>query len=248
MKLILKSLYQVVLFATAAALVYFTYSAEYGRQIQVYFLLYALGLGYHLLFDAVKSRLFIWVFSFFLISSVFSLGFYYETARPRPNWYVLASNSFSFIGFLLIFLKLFKDYPPRWVFSKRSLLVFVILGVNVLFGYKIIQLVEVYNLSFVHFFYGFVYTIFKMILLSVGLIFFLTSRQWSRKLALLIGSFICFFLSDVIDTGNSLIFSENPIPGANILFSGLLCLALCFFYMYSTSPKVNEALENEKFF
>ena len=236
MKLVFQRLTEILLLTIAIALVYYTYATNYGRQLNLYLALYSIGLLYHLLFDKKKSRLFIAVFALFVVSAALGVGFFYETARPRPDWYVYAGNLFAFFGFLLMLIRLFKDFPPKWALNKWSVLILIILGINMFFGYEIVLLVKKYNLSFEHFFFGFFYTLFKMLLLSAGLIFYVTNMHKKRKLSLLVGAFICFFLSDIIDTLNSLMFKNDPIQGADILFSGLLCLALCFFYMYCTSP------------
>ncbi|MEL6810658.1 MAG: hypothetical protein AAFP76_04940 [Bacteroidota bacterium] len=245
MKVVLKRLIQLALLVTMVWLLYASYSENHGRVLELYFFLYFFALTYHLVHDKSKSRLYMVVLSLFVVSGIIGVLYFHEKARPRPFAYVYALNFVSFLGYLLIFLKMYKENRPYFVINWRSIIIAGILALNIFFGYKIVALVQKYNLSLDHFFFGIAYTIFKMIFMSAGMIFYLTSRRKSRKISLLNGSFISFFLGDIVDTLNSLVFIRDPIPASGIIHSGLLGIGLFFFYMYCTSPEIDQNLEKE---
>ncbi len=245
MKLFLQRTVQFLLLLAAISLLYISYINNSVKMLELYLVIHSLGLIYHLSFDRPKSRLFISVFSMFLLSS--TAGVIYGHIMPKPDYLVYFIHAVSFLGLLLIFVEMLKRNPPRWVLNKYTIIIVAVIAIDIYFGYKIIELVDKYQLSLEHLFFGFIYTIFKMVLMSAGFIFYLTSGRKSRKISLLNWSFTAFFLSDIIDTLNSVIYMRDPIVAIIILQNGLLCIAMFFFYMYCMSPDVTEELEKERF-
>lgn len=228
----------------AVALCYFRFTDS-----KLYFTLglclYVLGLIYHLTFDQIKSKLFIIVFTFFALSAGFGVYYVFYPLKGTSGAYIyLYTVELSWIlGFLLIFFKMVTHHPIRLKLSKWSLMVFLVLVINYLFAQKILNFVDAFNLSTAHIVYSFLGTILKMILMSVGVIIYFVGGVKFQKVSFLTGSFIFFFLSDIIATFNSLFFFENQIQGITILSTGLYCLALVFFYIYCITP--NKEFEEE---
>jgi hypothetical protein len=239
--------YRVILFIGAIVFCVFGYIGSPAFTL-FYPAIYVLGLCFHLLFDKEKIHLFITVFSLFIISSFFQVYFYFNKVEGVEGafQYLYTVQLFWILGFILIFLKMIKDHPLQLRFTKWSFLIPVIIGLDIFLAIKIIDMIELFNLSSYHIIYTFLYTILKMVLMSIGLIFFMTSKQDSRKISFLTGAFVCFFLSDIIGSFHSLLFFNEGIGGFMMLELGFFCIALMFFYMYCTSPMLEDLLEKER--
>ncbi|GAB5400687.1 MAG: hypothetical protein Aureis2KO_22720 [Aureisphaera sp.] len=233
----------------ASAIGYCLSGYSNGQLIFVfYLLLYTLGLTYHLLFDKVRSKLFIWVFSLFIVSSAFGVFFSFNGIPKGERGaiiYLYTVQLFWILGFILIFLKMIKEHPFKFRLNKWSWVIIIILALDLLFANKIITWADSFGLSTMHILYSFAYTILKMVLLSIGLIYHIGNMNTSIRISLITAAFLFFFLSDITDVFNTLFFYENPIFGISILKSGMFCIALVFFYMYCVTPEPAGILKNE---
>lgn len=232
-----------LLFGISLLLCYWSYTNSH--HFHGYALLYLLGLTYHVIFDKKKSLLFITVFSFFILSSVIGVYYYYTRLQGTKGMllYVLTVQFPWLIGFIFIFIRLLRDNANSFKLGGKSLFVLLIISWDVFYALKMAQLIGSYNLGADHIFYAFSSNILKMILMSVGLIFYLTRRINSRKTAILFFSLFSFFLSDILDTMNTLFFYDEPVPGISVIRIGFSVSALVFFYMYCSTPKFLDELE-----
>ena len=212
-------------------------------------LIVCLAIVYHLLFDKRKSYLFLGVFALFAISNLVSVYFSYMRLQGDAGQraYVLFVQLPWFLGLSLIFLRLLSDNVMQFDLKKKSLLILLVIAFDVFFAYQVMELISKYNLGVSHIFYSFTAIIVEMILLSVGLIFYLSSGSHYRKTSLLFGSFLCFYLCTIVSSLNSLMFYAEPVPALNILEVAFLFMAMMFFYMYCRTPDFVKELEQEPF-
>ena len=239
MALSFRNLFKGILLITAIGFCLAGY--ENSKHLFVfYLLLYFLGLLYHILFDEIRSKLFIMVFSLFIISSAFGVYFSFNRVLKGETGALIYLNTvqlFWIMGFVLMFLKMLQEYPFKLKLNKWSFFIIFILVLDLFFAQKILDVVEAFGLSSMHILYSFAYTILKMVLLSVGLIYHIGNVNISTRISYITAAFLFFFLSDITEIWNSLFFFNNPMSGISLLESGLFCIALIFFYMYCVAPK-----------
>ncbi|MBX2828324.1 MAG: hypothetical protein KTR22_09180 [Flavobacteriaceae bacterium] len=243
----LRNVFRVVLLLSAFGLCVAGY--ENSEYIFLYYLfLYTLGLGYHLLFDEVRIKLFVTVFSMFIISSAFGVFFTFNNVLKGETGALIYLNTvqlFWILGFVLIFLKMFREYPLKIKLHKWSWVIVLILVLDFFCAQKIINLVDAFGMSSMHILYTFAYTILKLVLLSVGLIYHFGSVKTSVRISYITAAFLFFFLSDIIDVFNTLMFFDHPEYGFSLLKSGMFCIALVFFYMYCVTSDPSGILKRE---
>ncbi|MDC8005035.1 hypothetical protein POV27_13315 [Aureisphaera galaxeae] len=245
MTLTFKNIFRGALLASAVGLCIAGYESS-KLAFVFYLILYSLGLAYHLIFDEVRSKLFVWVFSLFIISSAFGVYFSFSRVLKGETGALIYLNTvqlFWVMGFVLIFLKMLKEHPFKMKFNKWSWMIILILVLDFLFAKKIIAIVDDFGLSSMHILYSFAYTILKLVLFSIGLMYQIVNT--STRISTITAAFLFFFLSDITQVLNSLFFFGDPLYGITLLELGMFCIALFFFYMYCVMPDQHELLKKE---
>lgn len=246
----LKLGFQVALFMLVVVSIYYAFINSYNLMLKGQALIVCLAIVYHLLFDRRNSSLFLRVFALFAISCLASVYLPYvglERDAVQRAYFLFVELPW-FIGLSFIFFRLLSDNVMQFDLKKKSFLVLLVIAIDVFFAYQIMEMISKYNLGVSHIIYSFTGIIVRMILLSVGLVFYLSSESHYRKTSLLFGSFLCFFLCTIISSLNSLIFYADPVPALNILEITFLYIAMVFFYMYCRTPSFVKELEQERFF
>ncbi|MCH9659691.1 MAG: hypothetical protein K0U54_02145 [Bacteroidetes bacterium] len=221
----------------ASLLFCYAYITKFGYLFILYLILHGSWLLYHLLFENGRSTLVIKVFAFLIISSSFGVYFTFFPFEPNGAYYYLLGTQLPWlIAFFLIFVRMVEDNPFKLKLNIWSPFILLVIGLNWFFAEKFLGMIDEYSLSSEHILYSFSYTILKMLMMSIGLIFFITNTGKYQKTSFLNGAFLCFFIGDIASTFNSLVYFNNPITALSILEAGFYCIALWLFYIYCVSP------------
>lgn len=205
--------------------------------------LYVLILVSHFTLDSKRSTLFVVVISLFLGSVILGIvGYVIQTHKE-----VLAFTlyGFTFVGYLLIFMSVLRHSTYRFGLNKSLWWAIPIIGLTIYVSAELLQFLESYNLSNSHLVYFFFFTIFKMIILSLGILVYLGNTKKYRKMMYLNWSMAFLFCGDIVDTITSLFFAFESLPVVQVLTTCFFCCALLFFYLYCKEPKELSIFEKE---
>jgi len=238
---------KIVILIACIVLLYFSYKNDNGKILWLHSIIYFSTLLYYLIIYQKRSLLFISVLSLFFISSIFGILFFISDNKSRDYFFIFFIEAIYFAGLLLLFIRMIKDYPPKLILNKHIFLIGFVALINIIFIYKAKTIFDKYDIGLDHLLYGLIYTVIKMILMSFGIVFYIINRKKSRKILFLSWSFIAFFINDFIDTFQAMFLDNKLIPGLRIIESGLLCIGLFLFFIYTISPNINKTLEQERF-
>ncbi|MFD0863072.1 hypothetical protein ACFQ1M_12730 [Sungkyunkwania multivorans] len=215
---------------------YFSLLQEFDKSTKANCLLLIAMIAYHLLFGKRKNILLIKVLSLFLASSVVSVAS--EYFPDASLWFQHAGNLLVIAAIVLILFKIVKETEALLVVDKYLWLIFLIIAVDAYIIYEITGLIVKFDLSFNHLFTGFSYPIVKLIVLSVAFVYYLANANKYRRANFLVIAVFGYFLQDVVEGAQYLLFVNDALPGLNLLSTGFFMLGLWFFYLYCTKPKI----------
>lgn len=206
-------------------------------------LLYTFILIYHVVLDQKKKPFFIIVISLFLLASLFNcIGVYFFFGQAI---YIYISLTLNLIAYFMLFIEMLKENRGSWELNKNIFLVPVVVGVTIFLSSEILGLISSYKLSDVHVWYIYLFTILKLVFLSLGIIFYLLSKNNYRHFALLNWAITFFLFKDIVEIVNFLPIMKSPLKVFYLLEDIALFSALVSFYLYCNSPKKLNVLEKE---
>ncbi|RMA65936.1 hypothetical protein [Ulvibacter antarcticus] len=246
MPIILRRIFLFLILSTAILVIYFEIVKEFGFGIGANLLFLSLITIMHISTDKPRSKIFISVLLLFIASMLLNIINYYLIVNAIAVLY--ANEIFLIIGFVLMMREVIRECRKEFVIKNYSWPVAIILILDGIIIYKIMALIDEFHLSISHVLYGFIFTILKLLVLSIGLIYYFMSSYKTRKVSFLIGALALFFMSDIIETSNYLFFIKDPLVAGGVLNSGLSMLGVVLFYLYCTYPEQEDIMDNNESF
>lgn len=233
---------QILIVGAIIGLSYSSFYQSFGLSLISYFFLLVFTFAYHLSQDSPTSNFFLRVILIFIISTGLSILFNYTSNNLQFLTFIAQVLNIS--GFFLILLVLIKEVNLQLVFIRYTLLTIGIFFINALLIYKIVDLINQYQLGSSHMVYSFIFTIVKTLLLSLGLIGYFMSTRKTKRIVFLGLSFAVFLAGDLIDTINYLFFMGNLVSAWVLVESLSLAAGIFFFYKFCVSPNDEIIMEN----
>ncbi len=233
---------QILIVCAIIGLGYSSFYQSFGLSLISYFFLLVFSFAYHLSQDSPTSKFFLRVILIFIISTGISIFFNYNSNNIQLLTFI--AQLLNILAFSLILLEIIKEVNLQLVFNRYTLLTIGIIFINGLLIYKIVALINEYQLGSSHMVYSFIFTIVKTLLLSLGLIGYFMSTRKTKRIVFLGLSFAVFLAGDLIDTINYLFFMGNLVS-VWVLVEGLSLVAgTFFFYKFCISPNDEIIMEN----
>lgn len=238
----LKLVYSILILGSVISLGYFSFNNDFRQSHIAYLVLLILVLTYHFMIDTSVSKVFVGILVLFVIASIIRVALRYNGYKSVIL--VNAAEMFTTLGLFLMVQELFKEVEIRLAFNKYTLLSLLLLVVNIFIIYKIGALVNKFQLGLSHTAFDFIFTIVKILILSLGLTGYFMSIWKPKKVAILSGSLAMFLISDMSDTLNYLFFIDDLFLEGLFLQYMFLVLGLFLFYKFCTYPN-DEVLIND---
>ncbi|MFD0863073.1 hypothetical protein ACFQ1M_12735 [Sungkyunkwania multivorans] len=220
----------------ALANLYFGFQIDYINSVYSESAVLLLMLLCYMTLNAERNICLISILSLFILSNVIEYVDY--LSGNQLNFFAYFMGNLAFLGgILLIFFNIIKETSFELIYGNYMWLILTIIGIDAFIMYQLIYLSIQYGLDSSHLFFGSIFVFLKMMLFSVGIIYYLANKNKSRKASFLVITFGFYFLQDLTEVIQYLFFMTNRLSGLGLLQSGFALIALFFLYLFFAMPK-----------
>ncbi len=213
---------------------YLSFNNNYKESLLAVLVFLILGLVYHLKFDSPTNSALVKVIMIFIIATLVSVVSSYLGINTVV--FIYLAQLLTTLGFFLVVQEMFKEIEIRIDLNIYALLSVLIIVANIFIIYKIVELINKFELGLNHTAFDFIFTIVKTFILSLGVIGFFLSIWKSRKVTLLFAGIVLFLIGDLFDTINYLFFMDNLLSEGLFLNYMITVIGFYLFYKYCNYP------------
>ena len=226
----LKLVFQILIIGAVISLGYLSFISDFKESLVAFLALLILALVFHLAIDLVISIVYKRVMAVFIVATLAQVLFSY--IGPEHEALIYGAQLLTTFGYFLIVQELFKEIEIRIAVNIYGFLSILVLLANALLIYKIVVLINKFNLGLSHTAFDFIFTLVKTFILSFGVIGYFFSIWKSKKLTLLFISIAAFLIGDLFDTLNYLLFIDDLFSEGLFLQYMFSALGLFLFYKF----------------
>lgn len=207
-----------------------SFNNEFRESQYATLLFLILGLAFHIRYDSKVNKVLLAVVVAFIVATLSGLAFAYTKFTFVALFYL--AQLLTTLGFFLIIQEMYKEVELRLALNVYTLLSILVILANILLIYKIVLLINKFELGLSHTAFDFIFSLIKAFVLSFGLIGYFLSKWKSKKVTLLFVAIALLLIGDLCDTLNYLFFIDDLWSEGLFLQDMFSVLGLYLFYRY----------------